>query len=60
MSISDCEFLVWVAKRLTFKHKDDPAISAKLENIAKALAQRVRRDEYIRKQDYEEINIIFK
>lgn len=60
MNMSDCEFLVWVAKRLTFKHKDDPAIATKLENIAKALAKKVRREEYILKQDYEEVHSIFK
>lgn len=58
MKISDCEFLYWVAKRLLYKHRDDPKISSKLEQIANELYHHVRNIETMCKQDYSEVDTL--
>jgi hypothetical protein len=60
MNISDCDFLLWLAKRLLYKHKDDAKISAKLEHIAKALSSQLRSFELISTKDYSEIDQLLK
>lgn len=59
-TISDCEFLVWLAKRMMYKHKDDPAIVARLEKIAKELYIQLRNFDTMSKRDYSEVESLFK
>lgn len=60
MNISDCEFIIWVAKRLLYKHKDDPKIVARLEQIARQLAMQIKSFESMSRKDYSEIDYLLK
>jgi len=60
MNMSDCEFLMWLAKRLLYKHKDDPKVVGKLEQIARQLAVQIRSFDSISRKDYSEIDHLLK
>lgn len=59
-TIADCEFLAWLAKRMLYKHKDDPKIVARLEKIAREMYIQSRTFDNMSKKDYSEVETLFK
>lgn len=57
---SNHEFLLWVARRLMYKHKDDAKIVARLENIARELYRQAKSFEKLSQTDYSEVESMLK
>jgi hypothetical protein len=58
IKLSDCEFLMWVARRLLYRYKDDPKVVGRLESIARELATEINKFEYITKNDFSDVEKI--